>query len=478
MSNVLRSIPSVGEILESPPLKSLVQRVSHNVVVARVGQFLDEFRGQVQGATGVNIPSPAELAERIARWIRAEESSELRPVVNATGIVLHPALAGPPLADEAVRAMADLAAGYASVGLDLTSGQSADRSAVASRRLSSLTGAEAALVVNSTAAAGWIALSALAAGREAIVARGQVSELGDCRLTELAQAAGVVLREVGTTNKTRIGDFKSAAGGQTAMLLRADTASYVLAGSLEQPSLAELVMLARQQNVPLMHDLALGALIEYTEFGLPNQPVARQSIAAGVDLVLVAGDKLLGGPACGIILGKRSLVQKIQSHPLLPALQADPHTLAALVATLRLYEDPALAARSIPLLSLLATPLANLRNRAERLGPQIAATGLASVEIVERETSLASHCVPGQMLQTVCLSLTPKSGNAAALATALRLATPSVISRLPSDGFDEGRVILDLRSVPPRCDLPLVAAFESLPRPAPPAEAVAQLSQP
>lgn len=470
MSNVLRNIPSAAEILDSPPLKALVSRVSHNVVVAKVGQFLDDLRGQVQGATGVSIPTPAELAERIARWIAAEERAGLRPVINATGVLLHSSLGGPPLAEEAVQAVAELARGYASIDLDLATAQPADRSAPVARLLSRLTGAESAVVVGSTASAGWITLTALAAGREVLVARGQVSELGDCRLPDLASAAGARLREVGTTNKTRIDDFAAAAGGQSALLLRANAASYVLTGALEEPSLAELVSLGRRHNLPVIHDLGLGAILDYSELGLPEQPLARQSIGAGVDLVLLSGDKLLGGPTCGIILGKRSLVQKIQRHPLLTALQADPRTLAALVATLRLYEDPAVATRSVPLLALLATPQANLRNRAERLGPQIAATGLAQVEVHDGETSLAGNVVPGQMLKTVVLSLAPTSGSAATLLAALRLATPSVIGRLQpdKDKQDEGRLVLDLRSVPPRSDVGLIAAFESLPRSAAP----------
>jgi L-seryl-tRNA(Ser) seleniumtransferase len=476
MSNVLRNIPSVAELLESPPLKSLVSRVSHNVVVSKVGQFLDDLRGQVQGATGVNIPSAAELAERIAGWIAAEERAGLRPVINATGVMLHASLGGPPLADEAVQAMAELAGGYASIDLDLATAQPSERSAPLARLLSRLTGAESAVIVNSVAAAGWITLAALAAGREVLVARGQVSELGDCRLPELALAAGARLREVGTTNKTRIDDFAAAAGGQSALLLRADAASYVLAGALEEPTLAELVSLGRRHNVPVVHDLGLGAILDVAEFGLPNQPQALQSIQAGVDLVLMAGDKLLGGPTCGIILGKRSLVQKIQRHPLLTAVRADPRTLAALSATLRLYEDPAAAARSVPLLALLATPLQNLRNRAERLGPQIAATGLAAVEIAEGETSLAGHLVPGQMLKTVVMSLAPSGGGAASLAAALRLATPSVIGRLESHKQADQRVVLDLRSVPPRSDVRLIAAFEGLPRSALTAGAAPQLA--
>ncbi len=473
MDNMLRKIPSVGELLERPPLASLVNRVSHNVVVTRVGQFLDELRGQVQGATGVNIPSPAELAERIARWIATEERTALRPAINATGILLHPLLGGPPLAEDAVGAMCALASGYSTADLDGFTGQAAERSASAQRLVGRLTGAEAVMVTSSVAAAGWIVLSALSARREVLVARSQVSAFGNCRLTELASAAGAVLREVGTTNQATSDDYAAALGASSGLLFVASPGSYVVVGASAEPALAELAAIGRRSNVPVVHDLGVGSVIDCTSLGLPNQPVAKDSIEAGADLVVLAGDQLLGGPPCGIILGKRSLVQTIRKHPLLPAIQADTPTLAALLATLRLYEDPATAERAIPLLSMLATPLENLRNRAERLAPQITATGLATAEVREATTTLTGAAIPAQILPTVGLWLTPASGTAAALAAALRMATPSVVGRLADD-----RVVLDLRSVPPRSDVPLVSAIESLARGTPAATAEASLPGP
>ena len=459
MPSMLRSLPSVGELLESPPLKSLVSRVSHNVVVSKVGQFLDDLRGQVHGATGVNIPSPAELAERIARWIAASERAALRPVINATGVLLHCQLGGPPLADEALRAMTDVGSGYASANVDLATGQSTERSAAVSRLLARLSGAEAAVVVNSPAVGGWIALCALAARREVLVSRGQIAETGGIRLPDLAATAGATLREVGTTNQTRIADFAAAAGEAAALLLRAEPTSYVLAGDVEQPSLADLVGLGRRRNLSVIHELGVGALIGHAAYGTIPQVTAKESVQTGIDLVLVAGDRLLGGPPCGILLGTESVMQRILAHPLLPALEADPCTLSALAATLRLYEDDALAERSIPLLTMLATDAQNLKNRAERLAPQIIATGMATAEVREGETTLTGADLPGQRLKTVGLWLTPINRTAEALAAALRWGTPAVVGRV-----EEGRVVLDLRSVPPRSDVPLMTAFESLAR--------------
>ncbi|MEX2173236.1 MAG: L-seryl-tRNA(Sec) selenium transferase [Pirellulaceae bacterium] len=458
MSNVLRNLPSVNELLDSPPLKSLVNQVSRNVVVGRVSRFLDDLRGQVNQATGAKIPSSTELAERIAQWIAAEQHAPLRQVINATGVLLPAGLGRAPLALEAIQAIAEVASGYASVELDLATGQPAPRAAAVEKLLIKLTGAEAALVVNSSEAATLLTLAALARGREVLVARGQIQEVGDgCRLPDLFAASGSVLREVGAVGRTRAADFAAAMGAASAALMRIAPTRFATVGDSEEPALAELVALGRRQSLPVIEDLGSAALIDMSPFGLANQPLAGKSIQAGADVVLFGGDRLLGGPQCGIVLGRRSLLQKLSDHPLFRPLQATKLTLAALAATLRLYQDPALAERSIPLLSLLSTSLDNLRNRADRLAPQIAASGLAGVEVVEETVYLEGAAVPALAIKTVCLALAPSRGTASALAAQLRSGTPAVVARLQGN-----RLLLDLRSVLPRDDLHLVAACEGL----------------
>ncbi len=470
MSNVLRSIPSVNELLESPPLKSLVSRVSHNVVVSGVQRFLDDLRGQVRGATGINIPSGAELAERIADWIAISEQSPLRPVINATGILLHTGLGRAPLSDAAIAAVGSIAGGYASVELDLATGQRSQRIAAVERHLTRLTEAEAAAVVNNNAGATVLALSALAAGREVVVSRGQLIEIGGSyRLPEVMSASGAILREVGTTNKTRASDYAAAIGGQTAAILRVHTSNYKVVGFTEEASLPELVALGRRHNLPVIDDVGSGALTDLAKYGISGEPVVAHSVAAGADLVLFSGDKLLGGPQCGIVVGKRTLVERILKHPLMRALRVDKMTLAALAATLEAYADPKLAERTIPLLSLLATTIENLRNRAERLAPQMAATGVCSADVVDDETYVGGGSVPSQAIKTVCIALTPialtpialtpKTQTAAQFAAALRTGTPAVVGRTK-----DGRLLLDLRSVAPKFDLGLVQAVEALAR--------------
>jgi L-seryl-tRNA(Ser) seleniumtransferase len=459
MSNMLRNIPSVGELLESPPLKSLVNRVSRNVVVSGVRQFLDDMRTQVQtAAANVHVPAPAELAQRIADWIATDQRPTLVPVINATGIVLHTGLGRAPLADEAIEMMSIIARGYASVEIDLASGERSQRVDAVEGLLTRLTGAEAATVVNNNAGATVLTLAALAAGREVVVSRGQLVEIGGSfRLPEVMSASGAILHEVGTTNKTRIGDYASAVNPQTAALLRVHTSNYAVVGFAEEASLGDLVSLGRQHDLPVIDDIGSGAVIDLSRYGVEGEPVAGESIRAGADLVLFSGDKLLGGPQCGVIVGRRSLVQKIQRHPLMRALRVDKLTLTALAATLRLYQNPERAECSIPLLSLLSTPLENLRQRAERVAPQLAASGVANVEVVAGQTYVGGGSLPNQALPTICLALVPHVGDVDGLAAALRTGTPAVVGRIQG-----GKLLLDLRSVQPRDDMQIVVALEAL----------------
>jgi L-seryl-tRNA(Ser) seleniumtransferase len=461
MSNVLRNIPSVSELLESPPLKSLVNRVNRNVVVTGVRRFLDDMRTQVQSAAAnVHVPAPSELAQRIADWIATDQRTSLVPVVNATGIILHTGLGRAPLAAEAIEMMAAIARGYASLEIDLASGERSRRASAVDSLLTRLTGAEAAAVVNNNAGATLVTLAALARGREVIVSRGQLIEIGGSyRLPEIMAASGAILREVGTTNKTRIGDYASAVRPDTAALMRVHTSNYAVVGFTEETPLADLEALARKHDLPVIDDIGSGALVDLAPYGVHGEPVASESIRVGADLVLFSGDKLLGGPQCGVIVGRRVLVEKIMEHPLTRALRVDKLTLAALAATLRLYQDSEMAERAVPLLSLLSTPLENLRQRAERLAPQLAAAGVANVEIIPGQAYVGGGSLPNQALPTMCLALAPRWGTVDALASALRTGSPAVVGRI-----HDGKLLLDLRSVQPREDVQLVAAVEALRR--------------
>jgi L-seryl-tRNA(Ser) seleniumtransferase len=458
--NLLRNIPSVNELLENPQLKALIDKVSHHAVVTRVRTFLDDLRQEVQNAAAdVKLPSVAELAEKIAHRILEIEKPSLRPVINATGVLLHTGLGRAPLAEEAIAEMAAVARDYASVELDLAGGRRSQRVEAVEDLLRELTGAEAALVVNNNAGATMLALAALAAGREVIVSRGQLIEIGGSyRLPDVMSASGAVLREVGTTNKTRIDDYERAIGEKTAALLLVHPSNYVVAGFSESVALAELVRLGRPHNLPVIHDIGSGALIDFAQFGFSDEPLAAASVKQGADLVLFSGDKLLGGPQSGILVGKRAPIEAAARHPLARALRVDKLTLAALAGTLRLYRDPQQAKQTIPLLRFLSTSVENLKGRAERLAPQMAACrAIARAEAVADTTYLGGGSVPTQKLATWCVALAPSEMSVDKLAARLRTGKPSVIGRV-----HEERLYLDLRTVFPRQDIELVAAVQAL----------------
>ena len=459
MQNPLRNIPSVNELLESPPLRRLVVNVSRNVVVSGVRSFLDDLRSELQtAAADIKWPTSHDLAQRIADWIQLDDRPSLRPVINATGILLHTGLGRAPLAKEAIQAIMDVSAGYASVEVDLDTGERSQRAVAVKKLITQLTGAEDAIVVNNNAAATMLTLAALAKGREVIVSRGQLIEIGGSyRLPDVMASSGATLREVGTTNKTRVGDYEAAINDRTAAILRVHTSNFRVVGFTEEASLASLVALGRRQNLPVIDDIGSGALIDYGKYGVAGEPVASECIRAGADLVLFSGDKLLGGPQAGIIAGRQTLVEIINMHPTTRAMRVDKVTLAALIATLRLYRDPDSAEQSVPLLMLLSTSIENLKHRAERLVPQIMATGMvSSAESITSTTFLGGGSLPMQEIATYCVAMTPKDRSVDALAMVLRQGQPGVMGRVHQD-----RLLFDLRSVFPHQDAELVTALES-----------------
>lgn len=458
-NNPFRNIPSVNELLESPPLRHLVDRVSHHVVVSEVRSFLDNLRNDLQQkASETRIPAASELADRIAKWIVSDQRPRLAPVINGTGILLHTGLGRAPLAEQALQEICAIASGYCSLEIDLESGERSQRMQAVERMLTELTGAEAALVVNNNAAATLLALAGLAKGKEVIVSRGQLVEIGGSyRLPDVMEMSGAVLREVGTTNKTRNSDYERAIHDQTGALLRVHPSNYVIRGFTEQPSLADLVRLGQQHGLPVIDDIGSGALMDFAEFGLGGEPLVHASVRQGADLVLFSGDKLLGGPQCGILVGRSKWIELLTKHPLTRALRVDKLTLAALDATLRLYRDPIQARAQVPLLMLLSLTPENLKNRAERLAPQASAcVAIQSAEAVPGTTYLGGGSVPTQELPTWCVALTPAGGSVDQLARRLRMGQPSVFGRIQQD-----RLLIDLRSVFPRQDLQIVAALQA-----------------
>ncbi len=457
--NPLRGLPSVHELLESPPLKKLVERISHNALVAGVRTVLEEVGHELQtAASDRTLPSVSDLAERVARRVVATPAAALQPVINATGQFLDHGLGRAPLAEEAIAEMAAVAREYASLDINLASGRPCQRGAEIEDLLRGFCGAEAAFVVNNNAAATILSLAALASGRDVLISRSQLISVGrSYHVPDAVAASGAVLREVGTTNKTEIDDYVRAITSATAviMLVRQAAGPNASQGAV---SLAELVGLGKQRRLPVIHNLGSATVIDLEPLGIAGQPVVGESIAAGADLVLLSGDKLLGGPQCGIIVGRAALIETIKGHPLARAMRVDKLRLAALAATLRLYRDPQQARLSIPILHLLTTAPENLKNRAERLAPQAAAApAIAEAEAVADTTRLDRLGEPTCDMPTWCLALRPAAMTVDGLAAALRAGTPAVVGRLGGD-----RLLLDLRTVPPVQDIPLIRALERL----------------
>ena len=460
MPNIFRNLPSVNQLLENPQLKQMVESVNHSVVADGVRTFLDDLRSQVSNAAEeIPIPSPNEIAEKIADWLKSEERPYLRPVINGTGIILHTGLGRAPLATPAIAAVNEIAAGYASVEVDLKTGERGQRVKAVERLLCELTGAEAALIVNNNAAATMIALSALAGGTEVIVSRGQLIEIGGSyRLPDVMECSGATLKEVGTTNKTHLYDYENAIGEQTGALLKVHPSNFEVVGFTKTVSTKELVNLAAKHDIPVIDDVGSGALIDYAQFGLMDEPVVGQSIKDGADIVLFSGDKLIGGPQCGIVIGKQKYVDKILKNPLMRAMRVDKMTLAALAATLRLYRDEEKAKQEVPILRMLSMPTENLKLRATKLAQQISHLPIVGTcDVVEDQSMLGGGSLPTQKISTWCVAIEPASGSINNFSNLLRQASLSVIGRVQKD-----RLFLDMRTVQPSQDAELVSVFETL----------------
>ena len=455
--SVLRHLPSVTELLDSGPLKPLVERVSHSVVVEGVRSFLDDYRSEINASSSLeNLPPITHIAERIARRILLGERSSLQPVINATGILLHTGLGRAPLAEVAIDEMVTMARDYASLEFDLRTGQRAHRFDAVEGLLCEITGAEAAAVVNNNAGATMLTLAALGSGREVIVSRGQLIEIGGSyRLPDVMQTSGAVLKEVGTTNKTRAEDYENAVCEKTAALMRVHPSNFLVVGFTADVGLKELIRIGKKHQLPVIDDIGSGALTDLSAYGIRDEPLARESIAAGADVVLFSGDKLMGGPQSGIILGKRKEIERIVKHPMARALRVDKITLAALGATLRLLRDPQQAAHQIPLLQLLATPLDNLRLRAESIASQLHSIGgIAKSEAIEEEAFLGGGSVPTQRIRTWCVAIDLDTESLNNFHARLRTGTPALVGRV-----QKSQLLIDLRSVPPRQDEQIVLAL-------------------
>ncbi len=429
--SLLRRLPGIDTLLASAPLQALAMQIPHALLVAAAQQTVAELRAALlAGDAPAPAVDPAAVAERAAACARQLAAPSLRRVLNLTGTLLHTNLGRAPLAEAALTAIEQVARGYSNLELDLERGERGRRDSHIEDLLVRLTGAEAATVVNNNAGAVLLALTALARGKEAIVSRGELIEIGGSfRIPEVMEAGGVVLREVGTTNKTHRADYQGAIGETTGLLLKVHTSNYRILGFTAAVPATELVDLGRQHGLPVMEDLGSGMLIDLSPYGLPQEPTVAAAVAAGVDVVTFSGDKLLGGPQAGLIVGRKAAVDTIRRHPLARALRSDKLTLAALEATLRLYLDPQRALAEIPALRMLAIPAAELKRRCRRLQRQItAACGeRLQADVVPAAATVGGGALPLSELPGFALALRPAVGSVA------QFADPAARRRGPGD---------------------------------------------
>jgi len=437
-----RRLPGVDRLLATEPLATAGAEHGHNLAVEAARAALADARERV--AAGAAAPSPGELAEDAAARVALTARGTLYPVINATGVIIHTNLGRAPLSWAARQAMDAVAAGYSNLEYDLDAGERGSRYLHAEQLLCRLTGAEAALAVNNNAGAVFLALSALAQGREVVISRGQLVEIGGgFRIPDVLRQSGARLVEVGTTNRTHLQDFEEVIGPETALLLRVHSSNFKQIGFTATVSLAEMVALARETSLSVVDDLGSGTLLDTARYGLAPEPMVQESVSAGAGLVTFSGDKLLGGPQAGLIVGRADVVAKLRHHPLARALRVDKSTLAALQATLLHYLRGE-AEREIPVWRMIATPLDELAMRAAELAARLCAAGLPAT-VVPATSTVGGGSLPGETLPTRAVAIAADAADA--LAAALRRGDPPVVGRIL-----EERLLLDLRTVPAEAD--------------------------
>jgi len=456
----LRSLPAVDQVLQAPAVAAAAAGLPRPLVVDAVRAAIDAARQRVAGGGGA--VAAADVVAAAAISVDALRRRLLTPVINATGVVLHTNLGRAPLSDASIAAVGTVAAGYSNLEYEVDAGRRGFRHVHGEMLLVRLTGAEAAMVVNNNAAAVLLALSAVAKGREVVISRGEMIEIGGAfRIPEVMEQSGCVLREVGTTNRTHLRDYEQAVTGATAAILKVHPSNYRVVGFTASVSTRELAALADRRGLVLIEDLGSGVLVPTERYGLAHEPTVQEAVAAGADLVTFSGDKLLGGPQAGIIVGRRELVERCRRHPLARAVRVDKMTLAALQATLQHYLDGAI--EEIPVYRMLARTQSELMARAEavratvaaRLGAGAEALARSGVQlaVVATSSTVGGGSLPGEGQPSAAVAVRFAKGAAArpvtpeALAGALRRQDPPIVGRI-----EEGVLLLDMRAVDPTQD--------------------------
>jgi L-seryl-tRNA(Ser) seleniumtransferase len=450
--NPYRDLPSVDRVLGDERVRALSARYSGDAVVALVREELAEAREAV--GRGGAMPAFDGVVAAVERRAHLALEPSLRPVINATGVIIQTNLGRAPLSDEALSAMAAVGRGYSNLEFDLRAGERGSRHTHLEQQVCRLTGAEAALAVNNNASALLLALSALAAAREVVISRSQLVEIGGgFRIPDVMAQSGARLVEVGTTNRTYLRDYEAAIGEETAALMRVHASNFKVVGFTASVDLAELVRLAEDRGLVILDDLGSGCLLDTAPFGLAPEPTPQESVAAGADLVLFSGDKLLGGPQAGIVAGKRDLVERLRRHPLARALRMDKASIAGLAATLTHYlRDEAL--EKVPVWRMIALPVGDITKRARRWAKSVG----NGASVIDGRSMVGGGSLPDESLPTKLLALPSTADRSSqTLARALREYDPPVVARIERD-----TVLLDPRTVHPREDRVVVEALRAV----------------
>lgn len=447
--DILRSIPSVNELLESPEISKFTGRYPRLLVVEAIRAVLEDIRQSLTNkkkcaeAQAIDL-SPQRLYHLVQESLR-QKFCDIEQAINATGIILHTGLGRAPLAKEAAQQIQDVLRGFSTLEIEKHSGRRGIRCHHVEQLICMITGAEAALVVNNNAAAVLLALDTLARGKETIISRSQLVEIGGSfRMPDVMAKSGALLVEVGTTNKTYLADYGNAITEHTGLLLKVHQSNFKIVGFTETVDLKDLVSLGKERNIPVMYDLGSGALIDLKKFGLPYEPTVQESIKAGADVVAFSTDKLLGGPQGGIIVGKKRWIDLLKRNPLTRAFRVGKLTIAALEATLKLYLEENLAVQKIPVLHMMLTPLETIEERCKRFidGLTHETKACMDITIIDGFSEMGGGSLPGEGIPTKLVSLRPEKIDVGEIAARLRDNAPPIFARIEQD-----RVLLDMRTV-------------------------------
>ena len=444
---LLKTLPAVDRLLSEPSVQGLSAKYPRNLILKAIRSVLEELRTLIKEESLVaeSDLTPRSISTRVAKKLQDISQNSLRPLINATGVVVHTNLGRSILAERVIRKLKSLAGGYSNLEYDLDKGSRGSRYVHVEDILKELTGAESAMVVNNNAAAVLLCIETMAKGREVVISRGQLVEIGGSfRVPDVMRKSGATMVEIGTTNKTHLSDYEEVIGPETGLLLRVHTSNFQIMGFTEEVALSDLVGLGRKYGVPVMDDLGSGCLVDFSHYGLKKEPTVMEALNQGADLVTFSGDKLLGGPQAGIILGRKNLVESIKSNQLTRALRIDKLTLIALEETLRLYRDEKAALKEVPTLNMIFQPYSNVKRKAERLAKLIGKlkTKNFTFELTDGNSTPGGGALPLLGLPSRLLSLSPNGMSPQFMERWFRHCDPPIITRLEKD-----KVLFDVRTI-------------------------------